>query len=383
MTGDEFVERCRALAPILAASAAEGERLRRVPDDVITAAVEADLFRAVMPRSLGGHAIGLSAFCEGTRELANGCPASAWTISFLTLHAWMLSRLPNEAHDDLFGGGKVPLAAAPLAPTGTLVPADGGYRVSGRWEWATGIEHADWCIVHGFDESVPFGTRFAVVPVGDVKVEDVWHTSGMRATGSNTVLVDDVFVPAHHTASGDEIRAPRDPSDDDPLAALPLLPTLALVSSAPAVGAAQAGLAAFHDRLATRVLAYSLGDRAADQPLAQSRLAAVTSDASTMIAGWRSAIATFEQCAADDQVTDVARVEARLAAAAAVRSSRLILGTIGEGAGASVYASTHPIQRLQRDVETLKGHVVFDWDRTTELAGRILLGQELGPADLA
>ena len=66
-----------------------------------------------------------------------------------------------------------------------------------------------------------------------------------------------------------------------------------------------------------------------------------------------------------------------------MRSSREILGTIGEGAGASVYASDHPFQRLQRDVETLKGHVVFDWDRATELAGRVAVGQELRLTDMA
>ena len=147
-----------------------------------------------------------------------------------------------------------------------------------------------------------------------------------------------------------------------------------------AVGAAEAALELHRERLAERVLAYSLGDKAADQPVAQARLAAVTSDLTTALAGWRAATNDLLTSSGPD---DLLRVRTRLAAAAAVRASRLIVGTIGEGAGASVYATSHPLQRLQRDVETLKGHVIFDWDRTTELAGRVMLGHPLGPIDMA
>lgn len=343
----------------------------------------------------------MASVCEGTRELARGCPASAWTLSFLQLHAWMLSRFPAEAHGELFGDGGagggvagggapadgVPLAAAPLAPTGRLVPVDGGaaYRVSGRWEWATGIWHSDWCLVHGFDEGVEFGTRFAVVPVADLVIEDTWHTSGMRATGSATVVLDDVAVPAHRTVAGDDLRGAVGGVAGDGLAGLPLLSVLALVSSASAVGAAQAAVGHYTERLGGRVLAYSLGDKAKDQPLAQARLASVTSDLETTLAGWRAIVAEVAAAggAAGEGLDDRQRVRVRLGAAAMVRAGRRIIGEVGEGAGASVYATGHPIQRLQRDVETLKGHVIFDWDRTTELAGRVLLGRPLGPTDMA
>jgi alkylation response protein AidB-like acyl-CoA dehydrogenase len=379
MDAEEFMSACRELRSAFAEGAAEGERLRQMPSQVVEAVLDADILPAIAPPSLGGHGLPLRAMCEGVRELAKGCPASAWTTAFLMVHVWMLSRFPVEAHRTLFAEG-TPTAAAPLAPTGSLHAADGGYVVSGRWEWATAVNHADWCIVHGFDTSVAFGTRFAVVPTADVKIEDVWHTAGMRATGSNVVVVDDVFVPHAMTCSGDDLREAGHAVGDDRLAPLPLLSVLSLVASAPAVGAAESALELYEQRLRERVLAYSLGDRAADQPLAQARLAAVSSDVATMLAGWRSATEALE---ASDGPDDLLRVRTRLAAAAAVRSSRLILGTIGEGAGASVYASSHPLQRIQRDVETLKGHAVFDWDRTTELAGRVMLGHALGPTDLA
>ncbi len=376
----DFLTTCRALAPAFAAAAEEGERLRRVPEPLMDEVRASGILGAVVPKSLGGHGLSFDTVFEGTRELARGCPSMAWAVSFLVIHAWMLTRFPAESHDALFRSGKVPTAAAPLSPTGQLRQVEGGYVVSGRWDWATSINNSDWCMVHGFDTGVEFGTRFAVLPVEQITVEDTWYMSGMRATGSNVVVVDDVFVPAAFTCSGNDLREAGSAVPDDRHGRLPLLAALALLASSPAVGAAEAAVDLHRARMSERVLAYTLGEKAADQPVAQARLAAVSSDLATTVAGWRAAIAELLTAQRPD---DLLRVRTRLAAAAAVRSSRLIIGAIGEGAGASVYASSHPLQRLQRDVETLKGHVVFDWDRATELAGRVMLGRPLLPTDLA
>lgn len=376
-----FVNTCAELTPLLAEHAAEGEKLRQVPEQVMGQLQASGIMHAVVPTSLGGHGLDLETFCEGVRELGKGCPATAWTTSFLMLHAWMLAKLPVESHDELFGSGKLPTAAAPLTPSGQLVGAPGGYLVSGRWEWATGIMHSDWCLVHGFDQRVELGTRFALIPISQLTIEDTWDTSGMRATGSNIVVVNDVFVPASHTCEGTKLREQASGVTGDALGALPFLPVLAFVASAPAVGAVEGAMDAYQERVRDRVLAYSLDDKALDQPVIQSRLASLGSDVTGLAAAWRAGMSrlTSEQGAP----TELLRTQSRLAAAAAVRQSRITIGTIGEGAGASPYASSQPLQRLQRDVETLKGHVVFDWDRATELAGRVMLGFPLRPTDMA
>ncbi len=382
MDHDEFVRRCAALAPALSARAEEAESLRRLPDDTIRDVRDAQLFETIVPASLGGHGLGLDTLAQGTREMAHGCPASAWTLSFLMLHGWLLSRFPPEARSELFADGPVALAPAPLAPTGSVKVVDGGFRVSGSWEWATGVTHSDWVMVHAVQTAPTFATWFLVLPRADVQVDDVWFTSGMRATGSNTIRIDDVFVPSHRAIPAESMLLAAAPIEGDGLARHPVASVLALVAAAPALGAAEAAVELYRQRLGERVLAYTLGDRAAEQPAAQIRLATAMSDLTATRVRWDAAIADLVAACDDGAPSEQLRVDTRLAAAATVRGSRAVISTVCEGAGASVYFSESPLQRLQRDVEVLKGHVIFDWDRTAELAGRFALGFELRPTDL-
>ena len=386
---------CAAMAERLADRADEAEELRRLPDATIDDAVDAGLFAMVVPTSLGGQGLGLDTLANSTRILAHGCPASAWTLSFLVMHSWLLTRFSPVARAEFFPDDRPwALTPAPLAPTGTLRVVDGGYRLSGRWEWATGINHADWVMVHAIlDASSDDGTvsrelatYFAVVPRSEVEVDDVWFTSGMRATGSNTVRIDDVFVPEHRTLPATTWMAAGAPIDGDGMAGLAVLPVLALVAAAPALGAAETAVDLFRERMTERVLAYTLGDHQRDQPAAQVRLATAMSELASARARWDAALAELMSAAADPsgprELTIDERAAVRLSAAATVRSSRDVITTVCDGSGASIYRSSSPLQRLQRDVEVLKGHVIFDWDRTAELVGRITLGLPLRPTDL-
>ena len=378
METPEAVRRAESLTDLIAAQAAGAEIDRRVSREVVDAVCEAELFELAVPTSLGGHGLGLDALAETTRTMARACPATAWTVSFLMLHAWLLSKLSSEGVEEVFDGTAAPLAAAPLAPTGSAAPADGGFVVNGRWEWATGSAHSDWLVAHAIEEGPELATRFVVMPMEDVTVEDVWFTAGMRATGSNTVVVQDCFVPAHRTIGSADLLDSTASVEGDGLTGIPVISALALVAAAPALGGAERAAQEYRNRLAERVLAYTLGDKAVEQPAAQMRLAAVEDIVATAGARWRHATRALT----DGVPTMDDRVDARLAAASVVRMSREAISTACEGSGASVYFESHPLQRIQRDVETLKGHVIFDWDRTTELAGRHSLGLESRVTDM-
>ena len=166
MDDAELRARCESLVPVLRDQADDGETQRRVPEATVLAFREADLFRAIVPTELGGHGLGLASVANGTRLLAHGCPAQAWTLSFLVLHGWLLARLPERGRAEVFADGPVALAPAPLAPTGQVERVDGGFVLTGRWEWATGVAHAAWVMVHALD-TADFVSHFAVLPIDE------------------------------------------------------------------------------------------------------------------------------------------------------------------------------------------------------------------------
>ncbi|MBI1406574.1 MAG: acyl-CoA dehydrogenase [Caulobacter sp.] len=372
-----------AAALRLADRAATAETLRSVPEETLREAAEAGYFALLAPTTAGGAGASMADFLDVGRRLAAGCPSSAWTLSFLALHAWLLCRFEPALQAELFVRGAMPLAPAPLAPTGKAEPAPGGYRVSGRWEWATGVNHSDWVMVNAMDGPMP---RFCVLPIGDVVVEDVWRTAGMCATGSNVVTAGDVFVTAHRTLSAMQMKFGPMPG----LALHPgstvgyaMSPALALVAAAPALGAAEGALAAFTDRMKAKVQAYSGGAKQSEAPATHLRLGEALATVRAARLVWADAVALYERegpLGAAMPVESLAAV--RLAAADVVRLANTAVNIMCAAAGASSGFQSSPLQRCLRDLQMIRGHVVFDWDRAAQIGGRIALGLEATPADL-
>jgi alkylation response protein AidB-like acyl-CoA dehydrogenase len=373
---DGFVER-------VAARAVAAEDLRRLPAETVAEAAEAGYFAMLLPAAHGGREAGFAEFLDSTRRIAQGCTSSAWTLSFLALHAWLLCKFEPQLQAELFSGGAVPMAPAPLAPTGTATPVEGGYRVSGAWDWATGIMHSNWVMVGC---NVPgAGPRFAVLPVADVSIEDNWHVAGMCATGSATVHVRDAFVPAHRTVDLMQMQFAGGPGEalhNMATIRYPLGPTLALVACTPALGAAEAAVESFTARMAAKVQAYS-GARQAELPATHLRLGEALALLHAAQLVWRDAIRELESIGPSGAGAPVAsRVRIRLAAATVVRMANDIINNLAAAAGASAGFRSAPLQRALRDVQMMRGHVVFDWDRATQIAGRIALGADPVPADM-
>jgi 3-hydroxy-9,10-secoandrosta-1,3,5(10)-triene-9,17-dione monooxygenase len=373
-----------AEAITLAGRAMEAEALRRLPQKTVDEAAAAGFFRMVTPERWGGEGGDLRTLFDVSRRLAHGCASSAWTLSFLALHSWLLCRFHPRLQEELFAGGAIPMAPAPLAPTGRVEPAPGGYRLTGRWEWATGVMHADWVMVNAVEPGMP-APRFCVLPLSDVTVLDVWKTAGMCATGSNTVVVDDVFVPEYRTVEAWRIKLGQTVGEtlhEGTSVTWPMSPVLALIAATPALGAAEAALEAFTARMREKLQAYS-GAKVADLPMTHFRLGegAATVRAARLI--WEDAIATLERIGplgAAAPVEDLVAI--RLAAAHLVRLANEAVAALAGAAGASSGFLTSPLQRALRDLQMMRGHVVFDWDRSTQIAGRMALGIAPGPADL-
>ncbi len=213
-------------------------------------------------------------------------------------------------------------------------------------------------------------------------IEDVWHTAGMRATGSNDVVVDDVFVPEHRLVKVTDIYAGTAPGaalHDAATYRWPMVPALALVAAMPALGAAEHVADVFATRLGERVLAYS-GVAQKQQPAAQIRLGDARVRLCALDGLLRDSVATLETMVADGvRIPCAVRAGVRVAAAHIVHESRSVIADLLESSGASAQFLTSPLQRAKRDVDVISGHVVFDYDVSRELAGALEVGVPISP----
>ena len=360
--------------------AAEAEELRRLPDDTVSDLIASGFTELLVPARFGGQQAPFPEILDPVRRLAHGCTSSAWTIGFLTLHNWMLALFGEQAQQEAFGNRPF-LAPAPLAPTGRGLPVDGGIRLSGRWSWATGVMHGNWIIVAalcGPDDGIY--PALALLPISDVTVEDVWHTDGMRATGSNDVVATDVFVPEHRLVKVTDIYAGTAPGaglHDSATYRWPMVPALALLAAMPALGSAERVTENYAQRLAERVLPYE-GVMQKDKPIAQAHLAGAQVRLRSLRALLADTVGGIETIVvAGDAVEKPVRAQARLAAAHIVAESRAVIGELMGAGGASIHFLSSPMQRFKRDVDVLAGHVVFDYDTSRELAGALALGMKI------
>lgn len=375
-TTDEFVA-------ALADRAAEAETLRRLPDATVADLQASGFTDLLVPARYGGQQAPFPALLDPVRRLAHGCTSSAWTIGFFMLHNWMLALFGEQAQDEAFGSRPF-LAPAPLAPTGRGVAVDGGIRLSGRWSWSTGVTHGNWIIVAALcgpeDSPAALYPALALLPIDEVTVEDVWHTDGMRATGSNDAVITDAFVPEHRLVKVTDIYAGTAPGaglHDAATYRWPMVPALALLASMPALGSAERVTEIYADRLAERVLPYE-GVMQKDKPIAQAHLAGAQVRLRALRGLLADTVGEIESIVATgDPVEKPVRAQARLAAAHIVAESRAVIADLLGAGGASIHFLSSPLQRFKRDVDVLAGHVVFDYDTSRELAGALSLGMKI------
>ena len=190
-TREQFVEAARALIPVLRERAPEAERIRRIPDETIEDLRRAGLWRILRPERFGGVETDFGLMIDVTIELGRGCAATSWVYINLVAHNWMLPYWPAPAAEDVWGEDPGALIGSTLVfPAGRLDPAEGGYLLSGRWPYASGVDSSDWMMLgaigQGPADEKP-GPRIVMVRASEIEVIDTWHVSGLVGTGSKDV----------------------------------------------------------------------------------------------------------------------------------------------------------------------------------------------------
>lgn len=197
----ELISRARAMVPTLRDREDGAIRERQVPRETIAAFQEAGFFKILQPRRYGGYEMSPSVYCDVARTLAEGCMGSAWVYGVIAVHNWQLALFDPQAAEDVWADDPSVLISSSYMPTGKATKVEGGYRFTGRWAFSSGSEHCQWAILganmiadDGNGQPEPYNF---LVPRSDYTLVDTWHTMGLCPTGSNDIVVDDAFVPAH------------------------------------------------------------------------------------------------------------------------------------------------------------------------------------------
>jgi indole-3-acetate monooxygenase len=359
------VEAARRLAPTAAELAPAAERDRQLAEPLVAALADAGLFRLCVPAAAGGLEAHPGTLVAAVRALAAGDAAAGWCVAIAATSGLVAGYLPEAAAREIYAEPATVVAGV-FAPKGRATPEPGGFRVSGRWPFASGCRHADWlmggCVVDG-------GMRLMLAPAEAFTIHDTWHVMGLRGTGSHDIELDGVYIPAERTASvlGDP------PLQRGPLYAFPLFGLLALAIAAVSLGIARGAL---DDLIALAGGKVPTGGKRtlAERGSVQAEVARAEAAVRAAGALLDEAIgAAWERAVAGAGVDVEQRAELRLAATHATAVSARATDTAYTLAGGSALYESSPLQRRVRDAHAATQHMLVA-PATWELSGRVLLG---------
>src|SRR5690349_13384093 len=261
---DEAMRRARDIVPILRERAQASEDARLLTRDNEQLLHQTGLFRFQQPKIFGGMELPFVALVDIVAELARGCPSTAWNVGNLGCHHWILGYYAPETQHELWDANPDVLIASSIAlAAGRGKKVDGGYVVSGRWPFSSGVDNSDWNMlavtVYGDDGKSAIDWRLCLVPKTDYRIIDTWYAMGMVGTGSKDIDVKEVFVPERRALELTKCRGglehPGAKLNTSSLFSIPLVAAAGHPLSATALGAAEGALehvvAVFSKRVGT------------------------------------------------------------------------------------------------------------------------------------
>ncbi|MGD9536832.1 MAG: acyl-CoA dehydrogenase family protein [Alphaproteobacteria bacterium] len=359
----------------------QAEQDRHLPIETVELMRAEGLHRILQPARHGGAAAHFSGMVDVVETISQACCAAGWCLTQYCSHNCLLGYWPAEGQDDIWGPMPDAVVAGVLIPgCGKARKVDGGWRLSGRWPFASGVYGADWFIGAAFAENgdgAPVAQMHAV-PRKDYEILDTWHTAGLRGTGSADVAVDDVFVPAHRALPIELTKgggnAPGCTVNPATLYKLPAFAMFSINQSTVAVGLAQATYDAYIEQARTRIARLS-GKSIADYSTAQVKVG----EADTAIKMARMllhdccergmAVAERGEVAPMPLKTEL-RAKATMAGKLSAEAVDLLFQLSG---GAGLY-DRNPVSRAMRDMNCIRGHITQNWDVNASNHGRVLMG---------
>jgi len=373
-TKQEIVDRLRAIAPRFAGRAEAAERARKIPSESVQEMLAAGLARILVPCRFDGYGLDFDTWFDVVLEISKVDASHGWCASLIIHHAHLIGQFSEEAQQAVWADGPDVAIAASFAPAAQAIRVDGGYRVSGPHSaFASGVDHSSWVIVGGLThEGAAPEWKFFLIPPGEYKIRDTWFMAGMQATGSNTIVTDNVFVPSTRVLSLSSLRDGKGPGgalNESPIFHTLFFHYAPLTFVLPMLGAAQGAYEHFREWTKARKAAD--GTSVAEKTSVQVRMARAAADLDAVELLLRRA----------SQVPHAPNAHSPLLLARSVRdfarASELVVAaidTIIALCGTAGFATSHPIQRAWRDIHLASMHISLNTETNYAHFGRMELG---------
>jgi alkylation response protein AidB-like acyl-CoA dehydrogenase len=341
------------------------------------------LFKIAVPKRYGGYETSVRTMLEVSAAVGEADGGTAWVLTLVNVCNWLIGLFPQQAQDDVFGADPAALVSGVLAPTATTVKVDGGWRITGKWYYNSGSWHATWAglgipVTDADGEVVNQG--LALIPRADLGLEDTWFVAGMKSTGSNCLVAEDVFVPEHRVMLVPPAILGRYPSEhleSEPFYRSAFVPVLALVLIGPQLGMGQAALDYVISKAAKKPVSYTFFTAQTESVGFQLQVAEAARLIDTARLHALRAADDIDLAAANGAYPDVltrARVRSDTGYVAECVTRAIDILLYAHGAGS--FADVSPLQRIWRDSATAARHAVVSPQVGYEVYGKALLGVE-------
>ena len=374
-----MIARARAMIPMLRERAPQGERERRLPKETIADMQAAGLFKVLQPRRWGGYELDILTYYEIQMALGEGDMSVAWVYGVVGVHPWFVALLDDRAAQDIWGRDDTTLICSSLMPAGVAKPVDGGFRISGRWKYASGCEHCEWTFLGGTVEGKPDDRRIFVIPNSDYEIVDTWHVPGLKGTGSHDIVVADAFVPEYRTQKyADNFRGygPGLALNTSPLYRLPFGQVFFRGVSTGAIGALQGMLDAYLDYGKKRI-GRATGTPASEDAVVQLLCAETAVAIDEMKTILHRNFKALEAYAARGEMPPLKqRVEYKFHNAVVAERCSLLAARLFKAAGTAGIAADLPFGRIMSDITVGRQHISNQFEQAGKSYGAFLFGIE-------
>jgi 3-hydroxy-9,10-secoandrosta-1,3,5(10)-triene-9,17-dione monooxygenase len=378
---EELRHKALSLVETFAGRAEEAEAIRQLPPDNIRDLHASGLFRMLQPRRIGGSELDYSCLVDIGAIVARGCASTAWTLTNMASHHWMLGMFPPETQDHVWGENPDALIASSfIFPAGKARPVPGGYQLSGRWGFSSGVDPSQWNMVGGVVEAGEGGkphSRVFLLNQSQYEILDIWHTTGLKGTGSNDIVCEDVFIPEAMSVAADDLKGGATPGSAVNPSALYRLPVFALfplILSGIGLGLAEIAYDTYVGSIRERASKFS-GARLAEMQSTQIKIGNIDS---RIDVARRAMLGICADAMADARQGNIPDLETKMRYRRDVCFATNLcieaVNMVDRGFGAQALYTNSPLQRYFRDTHAVGSHIAFVMDVAASAHGRVAIG---------